>query len=355
MLAIIIPTKNRSAFLSRQLLYYSNVKCPHTIYIGDSSDEEHSDRILSVIDKVKDSIKVVYKHYPDSHFSPRCLKGPVCIRELLRIAKEKYAVFVGDDDFLVPKALTKCATFLDENPEYRTAQGKANLFSISCDGAYGGNVAVCAYRLKENVLQTSNERLIGFMKDYYVLMFSVHRTEEFLQDHENVESLTDMNFVELMCCGLSIIRGKSKQLNDLYLVRQAHNARWPHPDLFNWLTSPNWGPSFQVFHDTLRDALIEKEKIDRDTASRTVNLAFEQYFKNAFADNLLTRKQTIMPSIKNKLGKRLPGLKQAYHLARNRIPVFRIEMSLAMLLNERSPYHKDFMPIYREITNPPTN
>ena len=36
--AILIPTKNRSEFLIRQLKYYASVDSVHPIYIGDSSD-----------------------------------------------------------------------------------------------------------------------------------------------------------------------------------------------------------------------------------------------------------------------------------------------------------------------------
>ena len=47
--AILIPTKNRSDFLIRQLKYYASVDSVHPIYIGDSSDENDKEKILSII------------------------------------------------------------------------------------------------------------------------------------------------------------------------------------------------------------------------------------------------------------------------------------------------------------------
>jgi len=245
---------------------------------------------------------------------------------------------------------------LENNLEYRTAQGCAVLFSLQQIGAYGPIRGIGTYwKRKEAEDNNPSKRLIGFSSNYWVPLFSLHRSEEFHEDLKNSEIIPDRAFGgELMPNHLSIVRGKSKFLNCLYLIRQGHDARYILPGLFDWLTSPNWQPSFKIFHDTLRDALMEKEKIDQDTASKTVNLAFEQYLTNGFVRKTLIQKQTVMASIKM-VAKRVPGVKQAYHRARNRMPISRNELSLERLLSESSPYHKDFMPVYRAITNPPTN
>jgi glycosyltransferase domain-containing protein len=344
MLGIIIPTMNRSEFVIRQLKYYASVNCPFTIYIGDSSNETHVKKVLFGIEKLKKSIKVVYKQFPE-------LNGPNTLKELIRITKEKYVAFVGDDDFLVPNSLKKCATFLDANPEYSSAQGKAIIFSLSLSGAYGNTVSVGTYHLKINEYETPTERLLHFLSGYWVPLFSVHRTRDFFQDHINVELLNDIPFTEIMANCMTIIRGKSKQLDCLYLVRQGHDARLKVPNSINWVTGPNWQPSYQVFHDTLRDALMEKEEIDQDTASKIVRATFEKYLSNAFIGKQPKREHSLLVSSKE-LIKQSPGLKQAYHQARSAIPIFRNEMSLQRLLKPKSPYHEDFVPVYNSITMP---
>lgn len=55
---------NRVDFVIRQLRYYASVRCPHIIYIGDSSPKEDSEKINSEIEKLGNKIKVKYYHLP---------------------------------------------------------------------------------------------------------------------------------------------------------------------------------------------------------------------------------------------------------------------------------------------------
>ena len=348
MISIIIPTKNRSEFVIRQLRYYASVNCPHTIYIGDSSDKYHVEKTLSAVNELKREIKIIYNTYPE-------LNDRQTMKKLIGITKEKYCAFIGDDDFLIPNSLSKCAKFLENNLDYRTAQGCAILFSLEQSGAYGHLSSVGTYwERKEEEDNKPSKRLINFSLNYWVPLFSLHRSEEFYEDFENNEHMPDKSFGELMPNHLTIIRGKSKFLNCLYLIRQAHDQRYFLPKLLDWLTSTNWQPSFQIFHDTLRDALMEKESISQDAASKIVREAFEKYLTNAFIGNQLKRDSSLLAFIK-RIAKQIPGLKQAYHQTRNTIPIFRNEMSLQRFLKPSSPYHEDFMPIYRAITKPPWN
>jgi len=348
MIGIIIPTLNRSEFLIRQLDYYAKVKCPYTIYIGDSSDDYHAERIRQAINKFGNKIEIAY-------YECLGLSAEQATSKLIENIKEKYCAFIGDDDFLIPNSLSKCAEFLENNLEYRTAQGCGIMFSLEQSGSYGRLKGISTYwKRKEAEENNPTRRLANFSSNYWVPFFSLHRTKEFYEDFENFEVLSDRSFRELMPSHLTIIRGKSKFLNCLYLIRQVHDRRYILPRLFNWLTGPNWQPSFQLFHDTLRDALMEKEKIDQDTASKTVNLAFEQYLRKAFAIKKPRQDKSDMEFV-IKIARQIPGLKRAYHLAKSRRLIYRIEINLQRILNPSSPYHKDFMPVYGAITNPPTN
>ena len=102
---IFIPTMNRSEFIVRQLNYYAFLDCPHTIYIGDSSNQEHSDKTRKAINDLGDRIKVIYEYSPS-------LGGIETIRHLLSIIKEPYTCFSGDDDYQISDSLTKSAEFL---------------------------------------------------------------------------------------------------------------------------------------------------------------------------------------------------------------------------------------------------
>jgi len=102
MIGIIIPTINRSEFLIRQLDYYVKVKCPYTIYIGDSSDKYHAEKNQQGIKKCGNKIRIAYCE---------CLglSAKQAMNKLIENIKEKYCAVIGDDDFLIPKSLSKCA------------------------------------------------------------------------------------------------------------------------------------------------------------------------------------------------------------------------------------------------------
>src|SRR3989338_6817452 len=104
---IIVPTRNRSEFITRLLNYYASLKSPHTIYLGDSSDPP--EKIKKIVSELNGKLNIVY------HYSP---PGDVakCEFELLTLVKEKYACLLCDDDYHVPDAITECAEFLEKNP-----------------------------------------------------------------------------------------------------------------------------------------------------------------------------------------------------------------------------------------------
>lgn len=343
MIGIIIPTKNRSEFMIRQLYYYASVQCPHTIYIGDSSDEQNAKKIQDVIHKLKDHLKIVYQPCPG-------LGAPVTEKILINMVEEKYSAFVGDDDFLVPKSLGQCASFLDTNPDYSTAQGEAIVFILRSNGVYGEFDKTASYRLGQQEENSTSDRLKKFFNRYWVPAFSVHRTEEFASCLEHLDSVPDDAFTELLTNGMSIIQGKSKKLNVLFLIRQVHDQRMGLPRSLDWITNPNWQPSFQVFHNALVEGLIDKKEISSENASEVVNDAFLNYFVNHLSKakkskSNVSKLQRKSREIKQLLTQQFPTLNSVYQRLRHPGGV-----SLSQLLTPSSRFYKDFIPIYNLIT-----
>ncbi|MGP3372457.1 TIGR00180 family glycosyltransferase, partial [Escherichia coli] len=194
------------------------------------------------------------------------ISGPMCLKELIGIVEEKYVAFSGDDDFLVPRTLSKCIDFLENHPEYRTVQGKGISFELSDIGPYGTKMAITPYYLKYAEEDTPSERLQAFLANYWVPLFSVHRTPEFLEDHANLEKLTDIAFTEIMANCCTIIGGKSKLLDDLYVVRQCHSQRHLLAKYTKWVNGEQWKPSYEIFSETLKDALVKAENISSEDA-----------------------------------------------------------------------------------------
>tara|TARA_B100001964_G_scaffold201439_1_gene229149 strand:+ start:722 stop:1810 length:1089 start_codon:yes stop_codon:yes gene_type:complete len=352
MLGIVTPTKNRSEYIIRQLYYYVSVECPYTIYIGDSSDAAHEKRILSVIDKLRGRVKVVYRKIDSSV----CSHG--VLGELVGLVKEKYITYVGDDDFLVSDSLGKCIEFLEVNPEYVTVQGKGVLFGLDKKGAYGDIEAFGLYSSRGCEMETPIQRLHNILNDYWVLDFSVFRTEEYRQiaDCRNMQStgfVSDALFTEILIGWLSLIRGKSKGLDCLYLFRQVghHRYDWGGGTL-EWITKPDWRSSYKIFHDNLTEALTQQANITREAASDIVKQAFWKHFAGGVC-RLIQRQKASKKRIiafRDKV-KRIPCIKYLYKNIKRRIPGVQKAFCLENLLKRSSPYHKDFMSVYNVITS----
>ena len=156
--------------------------------------------------------------------------------KLVTECKEKYCAYSGDDDFLIPKSIDKCTNFLEENNDYRTAQGKSMIFYFKKDGVYGNKIYSGAYLKNTSIeFEKSSDRAIHFGKNYFTPVFSVRRTKEYLQDLKNFDIIPDKNFGELIQCFSTICNGKSKELDCLYLVRQVHNKRYTMKSGLDWI------------------------------------------------------------------------------------------------------------------------
>ncbi len=346
MLGIIIPTKNRSDFITNQLFYYAAVESPYTIYIGDSSDKTHLEKTLLVIEKLKKQIKVVHKHYPGTN-------APAALKNLSGIVQEKYVAMAGDDDFLIPNSLEKCIEFLEGNQDYATVQGKAVLYTLDRAGAYGRIESFGGYNLGENEYKTPNQRLVYFLSNYWVPEFSVRRTENHIQACDRRDIINDSGFAEIVTSCVSMIQGKSRKLDCLYLIRQVHNQRDQGcKSALDWITNRNWQPAFQIFHDRVVEALMQYEDITRETASDIVKQAFWKYFAGGVCRKFQKQKafQKRIIAFRERV-KRIPGIKYLYINIRSKIPGSQNAFYLENLLKSSSPYHKDFMPVYNVITS----
>ena len=103
---VIIPAHNRPERLRRLLDYYSRTDIK--ILVPDSSDHPFADA-----EKYPD---ITYLHRPKLHF---LLK----LKEVLPMISTPYVLYCADDDFAVPSGIAQMTTFLDEHPDYSTAQG----------------------------------------------------------------------------------------------------------------------------------------------------------------------------------------------------------------------------------------
>jgi len=243
----------------RQLAYYADTGCKHTIYIGDSSEGHHLDYTEQGIKKLEGRVKVVYRHLPG-------LATHEAIAELSQLVEEPYAALAGDDDFFVPSSLEKCAGFLDDNSEYGSAHGTAVSFAVSWDKPWGEFLRVTRYNHQSAEQPSARSRLLGLLPSVWPARFTVQRTIQFRESTGPAAKPPNKDFRELLASCLSIVHGKSKELDCLYLIRQAHMQNAPTPDTVDWITTSDWYPSYQIFHEYLAEAIVRHDQVESDEA-----------------------------------------------------------------------------------------
>ena len=349
-LAIIIPTMNRSEFIVRQLAYMAAQNCRFPIYLGDSSAGEHWDRTAQAVARFEGRIKV-------HHLEMVGLNDTDAIMAALRAADEPYAVFNGDDDFLVPDALEQCVRFLDGNPNYAMAHGIQSGLRLDKPGQYGAVAYAHTYDgLRTLERATAAERLLDFMNQPFSTNFSIQRTETFLGTMESTPAMADRVFRELLPNSLRIVGGPAKRLDCLYLIRQDHETENRFVmGLFDWITGADWNPSYQMYCQILTDRLAAEDGIGTEDAGAVVKRGFESYLSRRLQQQLAgaNRKPSsgIVPRTRQVV-KNIPVARTAYRRLRAMRSAAPRQYLLEDLMRRSSPYHANFMPVVQALSAP---
>lgn len=271
MVTILIPTINRPEYIIRMMRYYHSEGFRGTLLIGDSSDEAN-------FAKVRDEAAVIGESLRVRHIPCRDANLPQTMERLANLVDTPYVAFIGDDDFLIPSAIDECEDFLAKNPDYSACTGIARGFRVKSDRAFGDMELLDEYPMRRVEEKTASDRLVSLLMQYHVIIFSVHRADVWREMWRDPESMPDRAFsCELLPCCMSVVLGKVKQIDCLYLLRESHSHHHLLPSFFDWLTDPKWNPSFLVFRDRLADQIACKDGVSRDEAVKTVKYAFGLY------------------------------------------------------------------------------
>ena len=358
MISILIPTLNRSDFLIRALHYYGKVGFKGCVCIGDSSNAQHTKKTKHAIQTLGDKIKIIYRNFPN----PPYIHDGMVMKELIKLAPTPYAVFAGDDDFLIPNGLEKCIAFLEDHPEYSAAHGIRVAVRLKSSGAFGELKS--ANFAPQPILkhETATERWIGYMRKAVTTQYSVHRTETWRRMYRDVASIPIRYFgPEILPCSMSSILGKIKGLDCLSIVLQQSENRifdWNKQSMYHLINQPDWFTSFQVLLNCIIEALIQKdgisnkkaqEIVDRELWHHILSLLQWQYKKKY--DEFGSR-----DSMKDIL-RRVPGLIALNRLIRKNPSEndldckYKNRISLDFLLNPSSPFYADFIQVYHVIVD----
>ena len=368
MISLIIPTYNRPQFLERLLRYYRELNFPYTIVVADSSPAPACEANQNVVASLHDALSIRYELYrPD-------INPALKITQALDMVDSKYAVFCADKDFLVPRAIEQCARYLEANPDYSVAHGRAAAIQ-SIEASPGRRILSWSYPQRTVDWDEPGIRLHDHLQNYTATFYSVHRRLELMRNVQlAVENTTDFRFGELLPSCLSVIQGKVRCLDVLCLVRQRHPdystaRRNPWSSV---LTSDDFSQRLAQFCNCLAEELAGVAGMPITEAKGAVNHAFAPYLArlkapgpspSAFEQTVQRawRVMRVLPAaarsalLDRQLVAMIRSPRDAYRqLHRERALLLnQDDMSIGKLLDPRSPFHADFLPIYEYVRRYP--
>jgi glycosyltransferase domain-containing protein len=268
--SVVIPTLNRADFLLRTLRFYADAKFAGKILVGDASGPGEVARVRAFLRTA--ALDVTYFDSPG-------LSDRSTLMQLAGMVETPYAVFHGDDDVLLPHALADCVALLEAQRDLASAHGRAWLFTVAANGAYGKVALGGGYRLPTPTAETPRARLEQLLERYAVTLFSVHRTSVWQAMWREVDQVEDRAFgAEILPCARSAVHGRCAALDVAYLLRQVHPARYALAAKAQWRQSSAWGPSFARVCGELARAVREASQGAQNPDAREIESMFERTY-----------------------------------------------------------------------------
>jgi glycosyltransferase domain-containing protein len=357
MISILIPTLNRPEFLYRALKYYKTAGFDGVISIGDSSNPENAAQNLLYIDHVSDVLDIDYKYYEKDEYDI----GSV-VKDQIDRARTPYVAICCDDDFLNVQGVKKCASFLDDKPDYASARGiRINFMLSDIDNVYGDIDKLQYVPSLDLDDDRPSVRWAAYMNCNTATAYNVHRKETFLKMWHNIDhySTYDLRY-ELVPCSVTCITGKTKNLDVLYNVVQQHHGSVSYSGkitIYNAIIGEGWSSDVKNFSDYICEELKTREKMSEEEARTLFYKEFEKYLLSHFLyqsgadsnnvniDRITNLAIKVRTFIRN--SPRLSALLRTFlyrKLDASRLynhPTVR-SVSLSSMLDKSSPYREDF-------------
>lgn len=351
LITLIIPTFNRPVFLQRVLSYYSDLRAPFNIVVADSSSGAALEQNRKIVGSAQAGLKLDQQIY-SADTTPFAK-----LSTTLKTICSTFVAICADDDFIIPDAIANCVAFLEHNPEYAIAHGCSVAVRVSAEGEIR---EASNYPQRSIELDEAGDRLEDHLRNYTATYYSVHRRSQLTANMQQAHYHTaDYRLGELLPSCLSVIQGKAKSLEVLYMVRQADfeppkygekTRSWE--DLIGLDDFPE---RYARFRKCLVDELMEASTTSCDDANAIVDRAFLSYV----AASVPRRNQ--QPHRIRQLVRRLPLARRAATIGRELLTMMtnpqpsdqeagmNDPMSLPTLLDPSFSFHSQFMNVYRHI------
>lgn len=352
-ISIVIPTLSRTDFILSNIAALDAAGFGGTLIVADSNPTAEFSHAAKSIREYNASFTVRHLHTPGDKVFEATSKA-------LALVETPFMVWCGDDDFLVPETLQKCADFLLAHPDYSTVTG----INIALDIVNGEITNTTQYMIYPVEHARPAERILELFNNYSVVHLALVRTEAFRACVAPQAPSLENRFLsaEIMWNTVLVILGKVGRVEDLLLVRSIHDRRMVYDSVLRQITANTWGPSARGYIAYASDMLEAHDTIDREKAERVVNAGYSAYLA------LHLRKEsnkarsaaatTTSPAADQRpkagfveLIKKIPiagnVIRNCHAMARRHSE--RPLLTLRELRNPKSPFHRHFMPVFRTI------
>jgi glycosyltransferase domain-containing protein len=338
----------RPEFLARSFLYYSRAGFDGVICVGDSSGSENRRKNADVAARFSKSLNIKLTHYPN----PPYLHDGMVVKELLDTVTTKYAVFSGDDDFIIPSSLARCADFLDRHSDYGGAQGARVEIFVENDSLYGkieGSRYIYPPAIDDGCPLT---RWKNYIKSGISIQYSLQRTENLRKAYSSVPAVPCRYLgPELLPCGILAVEGKIKNMDSLHVIfHRKHGKINQQNNIYDVVASPEWAASAAAAKKAVCDALSGAgfHSMPPERVSTVYDGLFRRFLRLRFwweSDSIFS-------------GKTLKRARPLFKFIRNAVQPRELRaaggrFTLKSLLSQSSPYHADFLPVHELLKNGP--
>ncbi len=352
-LTILIITFNRYPRLRRLLKYISSIRVPYEIHVLDSSSDLPPTGELETL-----------LNHPGIRYQKfEATLPPIAkVSEGLGRVKTPYVVVWADDDFMVPRSLEEGARFLEGHSDYSIVHGESALFRLESEGPRNEIRWIEPYPQRSLTHETASERLRTHLsRSYSVVFYSIHRTENLKKNMDLCRNLEfSYGWGELLSGSLSVVQGKTKKLNQLYMLREVHsgmdtwNLTGKKFSRLSWITEPDFSAKYQQFHQHLSAELSSRDGIGPDQAQEIVEQSFWLYLANAILKGWgrsSAQGRVMLSQRLREAARHVPVLRRVWYPIRRFLPRMEPELSLQALRRSRNRYHVEFQPIEQAVAH----
>src|SRR6185503_6646916 len=254
--SLVIPTWQGTPFLRRCLDYLKAERYAGHLLLSDDSSGEHRAFVASCPERYPELRIELHCYEPGTRFLVKLARS-------LEKIKARYAMLCGQDDFIVLQGVEKTLLALRADPALACARGRVARFHVNraADGR-AESVKFMHHNMRAYREPTAVERVLAHLRAYTSTLYSVHRREDLIDSFQRTERATqNVIFYQYLSSCIVAARGQVAVVEDMFLVRQAHDGSWAsnlRGNYEHWpllITSPHYAIYYQEFRSALLELL----------------------------------------------------------------------------------------------------